>query len=88
MPVPPDILKLHKSVTIAADLMFVNKVPFLVTTSRKIYFGTVEVLPERKLNTIVTNYDLCSTPITIVDFQSPAFLLMVNLSPSDPGFLR
>lgn len=27
-PVPPDILKVHQSVVIAVDIMFVNKIPF------------------------------------------------------------
>ena len=53
-PVPPEILKLHKDVTIAIDVMFVNKVPFLITTSRNLHFGTVEALPDRKLNTVVS----------------------------------
>ena len=53
LPVLDDILKLHKHVTLAIDVMFVNKIPFLITTSRNLHFGTVEALPDRKLNTIV-----------------------------------
>ncbi len=31
-PVPPAILTRHRDVTLAVDIMFVNKIPFLVTT--------------------------------------------------------
>ena len=42
--VPPYIMSKHKSVTIAIDIMFVNKIPFLVTISHGMKFGTVEAL--------------------------------------------
>ena len=51
-PVPDEIMKIHKQICLAIDVMFVNKIPFLVTTSRKIHFGTVEALPDRKINTV------------------------------------
>ena len=50
--VPPDILKIHKEVALGVDIMFVNKVPFLITISRNIHFETVEELPNRKLQTV------------------------------------
>ena len=52
--VPFEIMKAHKQVTLAIDIMFVNKIPFLVTTSRNIHFGTIEVLPDRKINIVIT----------------------------------
>jgi hypothetical protein len=39
--IPQQILQRYRSVTICVDLMFVNKVAFLVTISRNIHFGTV-----------------------------------------------
>ena len=45
--VPRDFLLLVKNVTLLADVMFVNKVPFLITVSRKIKFITVEFLSSR-----------------------------------------
>ena len=42
--VPPDIMQIHRSVTLAIDIMFINKIPFLVTTSQHLKFGTVEAL--------------------------------------------
>ena len=38
---------MHKFLTLTADVMFVNGVPFLVTFSRKIRLFTVELFPRR-----------------------------------------
>jgi len=51
-PVPPDILSRHRDVTLAIDIMFVNKIPFLVTVSRALKFVTVEDLLNRKVTTV------------------------------------
>jgi hypothetical protein len=40
--IPRAILDLNKDVTIAADIMFVNGLPFVTTISRKIKFTTIE----------------------------------------------
>ncbi|EJK65994.1 hypothetical protein THAOC_13102 [Thalassiosira oceanica] len=45
--VPRDFLLLIKDVTLVADVMFVNKLPFLITMSRKVKFITVEFLSSR-----------------------------------------
>ena len=42
--VPPRIAEKHKDVTLTIDVMHVNNVPFLVTTSRKIHFGTIDAI--------------------------------------------
>jgi hypothetical protein len=51
--VPRSIMDQHRDVTICIDIMFVNQIPFLVTISRAIKFGTVEVLKNRKHPTIL-----------------------------------
>ena len=51
-PVPHEILTRHRDVTIAIDIMFVNKIPFLITVSRNIKFVTIEDLPNRQVTTI------------------------------------
>ena len=51
--VPPDIMQIHRSVTLAIDIMFINKIPFLVTTSRHLKFGTVEALNNRQIPTVM-----------------------------------
>ena len=52
--VPPDFLTVHQNVTLAADVMFVSKVPFFVTVSRNIKFFTGQRLPDRKKGTLVS----------------------------------
>jgi hypothetical protein len=51
--VPPSILERYQNVILAVDIMFVNKIPFLITTSRGLHFGTVENLPNRQVPTVV-----------------------------------
>ena len=45
--VPTKLLNLHKEVFLTADIFFVNKIPFLLTLSRKIYFTAVNHLANR-----------------------------------------
>ena len=45
VPVPQEIIKLHKHLSLVIDIMFVNKIPFLLTRSQKLKFATVEPLP-------------------------------------------
>jgi hypothetical protein len=42
--VPRGIMERYRHVTICADIMFVNQIPFFVTISRNIKFGTIEAL--------------------------------------------
>jgi hypothetical protein len=46
--IPADIISHYRDITICADVMFVNKIPFLVTISRSIKFGMAEMLPNRQ----------------------------------------
>jgi hypothetical protein len=45
---PAGILEKYRSVTLAFNIMFVNKVAFLVTISRHLQFGTADRLPSQK----------------------------------------
>ena len=45
--IPRDIVDMHKYVTLVADVMFVNGLPFLVSSSRGISLVTIEYLPSR-----------------------------------------
>ena len=47
------ILKFYGEVTLCVDLMYVNRVPLLVTLSRNVKFGTVEAIMGRKQATIL-----------------------------------
>lgn len=49
----PAILATHVKVTLSVDLMHVNGLPFLVTISKNIKFGTVSHLRNKQPNTIV-----------------------------------
>ena len=45
--IPKDFYRLHHFVTLTADFMFVNGIPFFTTLSRYIRFGTSEHVPYR-----------------------------------------
>ena len=47
MKIPKDFYQLHKFVTLTADVMFVNGIPFLVTLSRNILLVTCKYLHTR-----------------------------------------
>ena len=51
-PSPPNLIDLHKYVTLVGDVMFVNGIPFLVTMSRRIRFITVQHVPDRKASAL------------------------------------
>ena len=34
----------HGDVTIAIDIMYINEIPFMLTTSQAIHFGTAEMI--------------------------------------------
>ena len=42
---PDTIIEQYGNVTLSADIMHVNGIPFFITRSRHIHFGTVDVLP-------------------------------------------
>ena len=46
--VPYNIIREHKNVTLCFDIMFVNKIAFVITVSRNIRFGTTERVKSRK----------------------------------------
>ena len=56
MKVPSAILKLHRYVTLTADIFFVNRIPFFLTYSRKICFTAVNHLADRTIKTIFKAY--------------------------------
>jgi hypothetical protein len=42
--IPKEILDLNKDLTVAADIMFVNGLPFVTSISRKVKFTTIEYI--------------------------------------------
>ena len=55
--VPSSILNMHGNVTLSADIMFVNRMPFFVTLARNIKFTTIEILTNRKAETLLEAID-------------------------------
>ena len=50
--IPEPIMSHYRNVVLASDIMFVNKVAFLVTISRHLYFGTTEAIANQQLKTV------------------------------------
>jgi len=50
--VPYDIIKLYKDVSLSFDIMFVNKIAFVVTVSQHIRFGTTERIGSRQADVV------------------------------------
>jgi hypothetical protein len=51
--IPPSILSRFRNVSLCVDIMHVNGLPFLITASKRIHFGTVEALPKRKFESLI-----------------------------------
>jgi hypothetical protein len=54
--IPQEIMEKYRDVTICADIIFINKIPFLVTISRGIKFEMEETLANRKQATVVAAF--------------------------------
>jgi len=52
-PLEPSVMRHYRCVTLCADVMFVNSIPFLVTVSWHIKFGTIQPIANWKLATIM-----------------------------------
>jgi len=53
IPIPQHIRDYYQDVTLAIDIMHVNKIPFLMTISRSIHYGTASVLASMKLSNVL-----------------------------------
>jgi hypothetical protein len=51
---PMTIMEKYRELILCVDVMFVNKLPLLVTISRGIKFGTVKSIESRKLKELLT----------------------------------
>ena len=47
------MLDKHGNVTLAVNIMYINEIPFIMTTSRAIHFGTAELIKNEKISTIM-----------------------------------
>ena len=48
---PTGMLAKHGNITLAVDIMYINEIPFMMTTSWAIHFGTAEVIKNEKIST-------------------------------------
>jgi hypothetical protein len=55
--IPPEIIELNKDVTLTADTMFINKLPFMISMARKIKFTTSEFLPRRTKQILIKSLE-------------------------------
>ena len=53
--VPPSILDRFQKVVLAVNIMFVNKIPFLITVSRGLHFGTIKALQNCQVPTVAAS---------------------------------
>jgi predicted component of viral defense system (DUF524 family) len=51
---PKEILQQYRAITLCVDIMFINKIPFLLSISRNIKFITGTALNNRKAKSIIT----------------------------------
>lgn len=54
---PRGVMERHKDVTVCADIMFVNSIPFLISVSRGLKFGTVQEMSGRSADAILKAFD-------------------------------
>jgi len=47
------ILEKYRDVTLAINIMAINKIPFMITTSRNMHFGTAELIHDKTKNTLM-----------------------------------
>jgi len=47
--VPRDLLEKYGDMTLAIDIMTINKIPIMISTSRNIHFGTAKLI-HNKIN--------------------------------------
>jgi len=55
--IPQEIMEKHCEETLAIDVMFINKIPFVMTTSHNIHFGNAELVKDMKKNMLKTSID-------------------------------
>ena len=48
------MLEEHDNVTLSVDIMYINGIPFMMTTSGAIHFSTAEMIINEHITTIMT----------------------------------
>jgi hypothetical protein len=79
---PAGIMERHQQVTLAMDIMFVNKIPFLMTMSRRLHISTRENITNQQVPTVANAIKrVLQLYPTDVAFGLRPYLLTQNLDP-------
>jgi len=54
---PDGMLEEHENVTLTVNIMYINKIPFIVTLSRAIHFGTIKMIKDERKSTIIKSLE-------------------------------
>ena len=73
--IPQEIMAKHSEVTLAIDVMFINKIPFIMTTSCNIHFGTTEQVNDMKNNKLISSIDQVIHAYQACGFKIKAILV-------------
>jgi len=68
-------MKKHGEVILAIDIIFINKIPFVMTTSHNIHFCTAELVKDMKNNTLITSIEQ-----VIQAYQTCSFKIQAKLA--------
>jgi len=74
------LLTEHGDISIAIDIMYINKIPFMMATSRAINFGTAEMGRNETKSTILKSINKLSTHIMDVVSISNKYSVTDNLN--------
>ena len=69
-----EIMEKHVEITLAIDIMFINKIPFIMMTSYNLHFGTAELVKDMKNNTLVASIEQLIQAYQISGFKIKAIL--------------
>ena len=69
--VPPTVRVYYQKVTLLADIMFVNRIAFLITKSRIVNMGMIETLSSMKFNVVTKVITSVINLYPIIRFKIP-----------------
>jgi len=73
--IPQEIMEKHGEVTLAIDVMFINKIPFIMMTSCNIHLWTAELVKDIKNNKLITSIDQVIQAYQMHGFKIKAILV-------------
>ena len=51
--VPPDIIEQNRNIDVTGDILFVNRISFLINLGQKVKFATVKIIVDQKAKTLM-----------------------------------